>query len=332
MFAGDPDPYTTDSDRAVVHTLIVTPSAGVTANVGESAKGGPPDNAGDSHRTGNHAPVVTAPANRTLPLRTPFTLRGSATDADGDKLTYLWEQNDIGGNNGTALVDNAKKNGPLFRVFGLYADVSDEDASQSPAPGENIAGTSPSRTFPNIAQILKGNTNAKSGRCPAAPPNDPDEYVVVPIPIVNCYSEFLPVKGYVGTAGSKTPAMHFRLTARDAVPGGGGVGHDDVRLRIDDTAGPFLVRSFENGGSVKRGDRRTITWKVNGTRKLAHKVKIVLSTDNGMTWKRVLVKKTTNDGRASVRFPSVKSGHAWIKIRAVHNYFFDVNGSSFRIR
>ena len=332
MFAGDPDPYTDDSDRAVVHSLIVTPSAGVTAKVGENAKGGPPDNKGDSHRTGNHRPVVTAPANRTLPLRTPFTLRGSATDADRDKLTYLWEQNDIGGSNGTVLVDNAKKNGPLFRVFGLYADVSDEDASQSPAPGENIAGTSPSRTFPNTAQILAGNTNAKSGRCPAAPPDDPDEYVVVPIPIVNCYSEFLPVRGYVGTAGSRTPAMHFRLTARDSVPGGGGVGHDDVRLRIDNTAGPFLVRSFENGGSVKRGDRRSITWKVNGTRKLAKQVKIVLSTDNGMTWKRVLVRRTANDGRASVRFPRVKSGHAWIKIRAVHNYFFDVNGTAFKIR
>ena len=139
--------------------------------------------------------------------------------APGDKLTYLWEQNDIGGDGGTALVDNRKRNGPLFRVFGFYADVSDEDASQSPAPRENIAGTSPARTFPDMTQIRKGNTNAKSGRCPAAPPNDPDEYVVVPFPIVNCYSEFLPVKGYVGTAGSKTPAMHFRLTARDSVPG-----------------------------------------------------------------------------------------------------------------
>jgi hypothetical protein len=183
-----------------------------------------------------------------------------------------------------------------------------------------------------MKQIRKGNTNAKSGRCPAAPPNDPDEYVVVPIPIVNCYSEFLPVKGYVGRPGSKTPATHFRLTARDAVPGGGGVSHDDVRLRIDDTAGPFLVRSFENGGSVKRGDRKAITWKVNGTRKLASKVKIVLSTDNGKTWKRVLARKTTNDGRAVVRFPRVKSAHAWIKIRAVRNYFFDLNDSSFRIK
>ena len=80
------------------------------------------------------------------------------------QLTYLWEQNDIGGSEGTALVDNRKKNGPLFRVFGFYADVSDEDASQSPAPGENIAGASPARTFPDMTQIRNGNTNAKSGK------------------------------------------------------------------------------------------------------------------------------------------------------------------------
>ena len=332
MFAGDPDPYTADSDRKDMHALIVTPSAGVSAHVGETARGGPPDNHGDSHRTGNHAPVVTAPADRTLPLRTPFTLRGSADDADGDPLTYLWEQNDTGGNNGTALVDNAKKNGPLFRVFGRYADVSDAADAESPAPGENLAGTSPSRIFPDLAQILAGDTNAKTGHCPAAPPNDPHQYVVVPVKIVNCYSEFLPVKGYVGTAGSKTPAMHFRLTARDSVPGGGGVGHDDVTLRIDDRAGPFLVSSFEKGGSVKGGTTRTIVWKVNGTKKLSHDVRIVLSTDSGKTWKRVLAKKTANDGRATVRFPTRKSAHAWIMVKALDNYFFDVNDKAFAIR
>ena len=42
MFAGDPDPYTDDSDRKDMHALMVTPSAGVTAHVGETAKGGPP--------------------------------------------------------------------------------------------------------------------------------------------------------------------------------------------------------------------------------------------------------------------------------------------------
>ena len=142
MFAGDPDPYTADSDRANMHALDRhgrRPASPPTS--ARPPRAAPRTTAGDSHRTGNRAPSVTAPANRTLPLRTPFTLRGSGRTADGDKLTYLWEQNDVGGRDGTALVDNSKKNGPLFRVFGTYADVSDEDAAQSPAPGENKAGT-----------------------------------------------------------------------------------------------------------------------------------------------------------------------------------------------
>jgi hypothetical protein len=335
MFAGDADPYTTDSDRVNMADLDVKMTGGAKAHVGETAKGGPADNAGfQINPSDNHAPVVKAGADRTIPLRTPFTLKGSGTDQDGDALTYLCEQNDIGGNNGTALVDNAKRNGPLFRVFGLYANVSDEDASHSPAPGENIATGSATRTFPDLAQILSGNTNALSGKCPKAPANDPDTYVVVPVPIVNCYSEFLPIKGYVGTAGTAASkaAMHFRLTARDAQPFGGGVGHDDVTLRIDQNAGPFLVSSFEKGGSVKGGTKKTITWKVNGTQKLAKSVKIVLSTDNGKTWKKVLAGKTANDGKVTVRFPKVKTGKAWIMIQAVDNYFFDVNGKVFRIR
>jgi hypothetical protein len=332
IFAADPDPYTDNSDRADMQPLTVQTSDGVSAHIGETAKGGPANNNGEAHATGNRHPSVKAPANRTLPLRTPFTLRGSGRDADGDKLTFLWEQNDIGGNDGTALVDNNKNNGPLFRVFGQYADVSDEDAMLSPAPNQNTAGTQPWRTFPDMGQILAGNTNAKTGTCPAAPPDDPDTYVVVPVPIVNCYSEFLPVRGYMGDAGSKNPTMHFRLTARDTTAGGGGVGHADVTLRIDQTAGPFLVSSFNNGGSVKAGSTKTIVWKVNGTRKLAANVRIVLSTDNGRTWSKVLARKTANDGKARVRLPKGKTDRAWIMVQAVDNYFFDVSDTPFQIR
>jgi len=332
IFAGDPSPYTDDSDRAAEHALVVRTSTGVDAHVGETAKGGPADNHGDAHRTGNRAPTVTAPANRVVPLRTPFTLRGSGTDPDGDALTYLWEQNDVGGQDGTALVDNSKKNGPLFRVFGLRADVSDEEASESPAPDENTAGSQPSRTFPDLAQVLAGNTNAATGRCPAAPAQEPGQYVPVPVPTVECYSEFLPTKGYVGTAGSTTARMHFRLTARDSVAGGGGVGHDDVTLRVDQKAGPFLVSSYAKGGSTKAGVNKTILWKVNGTRPLAANVRIVLSTDGGKTFTKVLAAKTANDGSKKVRLPKTRAAHARIKVEAVGNYFFDVTDSSFRIR
>lgn len=336
MFAGDADPYTDDSARQNMESLLVgTTSPGVSARVGETARGGETRNTGfDVNTTGNHQPTVRAPADRTLPLRTPFTLTGHGRDADGDPLSYLWEQDDVGGETGTALVDNAKVDGPLFRVFGTYADVSDEDASQSPAPGENIAGLSPSRTFPDLAQILAGNTNAATGQCPAAPPDDPDQYVVVPVPIVDCYSEFLPVAGYLGSAGTSPgrPAMHFRLTARDGAPEGGGYGYDEVTLRLDPRAGPFLVTSFRTGGSVRRGEDVTIRWQVNGTRRLAERVRVLLSTDDGATWPKALTGPTRNDGSTRVRMPRTTASSARIMVAAVDNYFFDVNDGAFTIR
>ncbi|HYF74629.1 MAG TPA: M12 family metallo-peptidase, partial [Nocardioides sp.] len=162
IFAGDADPYTADSDRADMDELQVTStSAGVATFVGETAQGGEPGNRGFAiNPTDNHDPVVTAPANRTIPTRTPFTLTGSGTDADGDDLVYLWEQNDdADGHDGTSLVSNTKPWGPLFRVFGTWANVSDDASLEYHSPGQNVATGSPTRTFPDLAQIMAGNTN-----------------------------------------------------------------------------------------------------------------------------------------------------------------------------
>jgi len=93
------------------------------------------------------------------------------------------------------------------------------------------------------------------------------------------------------------------------------------------------VKTFgKKGASVKGGREQAITWKVNRTQRLADQVRIVLSTNNGRTWKRVLDGRTANDGRAVVRFPDVKTTKAWVKVEAVDNYFFDVNGKAFRIK
>ena len=73
-------------------------TAGASGFVGETDKGGAVDNKGGrpDPPTGDAIPVVTAPTSYTIPLRTPFALTGSATDADGDPLVYSWEQNDRG--------------------------------------------------------------------------------------------------------------------------------------------------------------------------------------------------------------------------------------------
>ncbi len=86
----------------------------------------------------NSAPVILAAAGDfAIPPETPFTLTAEATDADGDLLTYSWEQFDNGVARpltGPDAIDNGV--GSLFRIF---PPVS-----------------SPERTFPRMADVLSG--------------------------------------------------------------------------------------------------------------------------------------------------------------------------------
>lgn len=85
---------------------------------------------GTAVANGNSAPVVNAGADYTIPMGTPFRLNGSATDANGDALTYCWEQYDLGST--TAATNTAS--GVLFRSF--------------------TPKTVTYRTFPNLTAIL----------------------------------------------------------------------------------------------------------------------------------------------------------------------------------
>jgi len=83
----------------------------------------------------NTAPVVNAGNDYTIPKSTPFKLTGSATDAQGNALTYCWEQNDTGpAGNWNAPTGNA----PLFRSF--------------------LPVTVPYRYFPKITDVISNTT------------------------------------------------------------------------------------------------------------------------------------------------------------------------------
>jgi hypothetical protein len=63
--------------------------------------------------SGNQPPVVTGSGNFNIPKSTPFKLTGSATDPDGDPLTYSWEETDNGASGGNW---NSGKR-PYFRSY-----------------------------------------------------------------------------------------------------------------------------------------------------------------------------------------------------------------------
>jgi subtilisin-like proprotein convertase family protein len=66
--------------------------------------------------TDNNHPEVTLPYqdNFVIPMMTPFELDGSATDPDGDALSYCWEQIDIGPER---PLESPQGNSPIFRTI-----------------------------------------------------------------------------------------------------------------------------------------------------------------------------------------------------------------------
>jgi len=304
-------------------------TGGCTGTVGEITVGGPTTRQGTVSATGNSAPVVTTTPSYTIPVLTPFVLSGSATDADGDTLTYMWEQTDRGAtgtNNGIGLVNNAKVNGPLFRQFGTAAIVSSSNTLLFQSPGENATTSDPTRTFPDMAQILANNTNVATGACPTADATPTATQV-------DCFSEFLPTAAYVGTASvNNSPAsLNFRLTARD---GHGGIGSNATQLILAPAAGPFLVTSPNTAVSLPSELPQTVTWSVAGTNAApvnTANVKISLSTDGGASFPYVLAASTPNTGSASVALPATVTSTARIKIEALGNVFFDVSDANFSI-
>lgn len=84
---------------------------------------------------GNTPPTVPALTNYTIPVGTAFVLKGSATDVNGDTLTYCWEQTNSGVNTNVPSATTTTSN-PNFR---------------SVAPS-----SSPDRYVPSLTNVLNG--------------------------------------------------------------------------------------------------------------------------------------------------------------------------------
>jgi chitodextrinase len=86
--------------------------------------------------TGNSIPTANAGLDYTIPKSTPFMLTGSGTDANGDTLTYAWEQ--MNSQSTAAAPSATKTTGVNYRSY-------------NPT-------TSPTRYFPKMSSVLTGAT------------------------------------------------------------------------------------------------------------------------------------------------------------------------------
>ncbi len=92
--------------------------------------------------TGNSIPTVNAGTSRTIPIGTPFALTATASDANGDSLTYCWEQRNTNSATPNGLSSPDDGSCPLFRSF---------------QPTSN-----PTRLFPRF-EVLRDNTSTTTG-------------------------------------------------------------------------------------------------------------------------------------------------------------------------
>ena len=228
--------------------------------------------------TGNTAPVVTNMGyNCSIPISTPFVLTGAATDANGDALTYSWEERDLG----PAGAWNVQSTtAPMFRPF--------------------PPTTSPSRTFPQMSDVVNNTTTV---------------------------GELLP---------NQARTLKFRLTARDSRTGGGGIMHPDSNLIVTvvNAGGAFAVTAPNTAVTWAGNSTQTVTWNVSGTTGSGintANVKISLSTDGGYTYPTVLLSSTPNDGSQTITVPNISTTTARIKVEAVGNIFFDISNTNFTI-
>ncbi|WP_374506239.1 reprolysin-like metallopeptidase [Flavobacterium sp.] len=91
----------------------------------------------------NKTPIANAGPDYSIPKGTPFILKGSGSDPNGDVLSYCWEQNDVAissyGSNSIAYP--TKIDGPLFRSV--------------------MPSTSPNRYMPALNKVLSNKLNSK---------------------------------------------------------------------------------------------------------------------------------------------------------------------------
>jgi Metallo-peptidase family M12B Reprolysin-like/Secretion system C-terminal sorting domain len=204
------------------------------------------------------------------------------------------------------------------------------------ATGSDVNGDALTYTFEQTDAILAATTSTPSATATngpnfrSYPPNSPNfRSFPSASDIANNISptyEVLP---------SVAKVMTFRTVVRDNRASGGC--NAEVSWSVT-TAGSaaFQVTSQSSATSlVSNGSNTfTVTWDVSGTSGApvnCANVKILFSTDGGLTFPNVLTASTANDGSETIIIPNLPTSVGRVRVEAVGNIFFDINNANITI-
>ena len=245
--------------------------------------------------TGNAVPTVTSVGGNAfnIPKDTPFALTATATDANGDSITYDWQQYDLG--SATTSAPNTDSDGTARPIFRSYSPTA--------------SGT---RYFPSLQYILNNaNVPPPSYDCGRSTPCLTGEL----LPAITRTMKFQAI------ARDNRPHNGALSSTMVQVNVDGGSG--PFQVTAPNTAVTWLANSNQ---TITWNAANTTNAPVS-----AANVRILLSTDGGQTFATTLSASTPNDGSQTVSIPNTSTTRARIKVEAAGNVFFDISNANFTI-
>lgn len=248
---------------------------------------------GSTSATGNTPPSVSTAAAFTIPQLTPFQLQASGNDTNGDALTYLWEQFDLGARNATGvLVDDGSR--PLFRSF-------------TPTPES-------SRVFPSLRYIL-ANANDVPNTAPLPGTSSPSFFTGERLPSTNRALNFrVTVRDNRAGGGGTNEALTTLTVTTAAGP---------FRITAPNTATTLTAgQPITVTWDVANTDLAPVS---------TSQVRVALSYDGGLSFPVVSGPVPNNGSHSFTLPPNLGTTRARVRVAAENNVFFDINDADFTI-
>jgi subtilisin-like proprotein convertase family protein len=240
----------------------------------------------------NTPPEVSAGADFIVPSGTAFRLDAIVSDAEGDVLTYCWEQNNSAGTTASganSVASPTKTTGPNFRSFPPKSTV----VRNMPEASKVLAGTLSTmwESVSTVARTSKYTLTVRDNNITGAQTNTDEVTVTTRVPF--------------NPTSAPTGAGPFVVTSQS-------------------TTGVTWAQGSQQAITWDVNNTTSIPGSAN--------VNIKLSVDGGLTFPYLLATDTPNDGNELITVPNIAaSQNCRVLVEPTANLYYAINSKAFYI-